>query len=72
MEKASERLLIIKTRASLVEPLFAKVKALHSYEVPEFIVLPITAGSPQYLSWLNAETAAAVKGGGDGGPSEAL
>jgi len=29
------------------------VKRLHSYDVPEFIGLPITAGSKKYLSWLD-------------------
>jgi periplasmic divalent cation tolerance protein len=30
----------------------AKVERLHSYDVPEFIALPIVAGSPKYLRWL--------------------
>jgi periplasmic divalent cation tolerance protein len=51
-----ERLLIIKTRAALFELLAARVKALHSYDVPEVIALPITAGSAEYLQWLAAET----------------
>jgi uncharacterized protein involved in tolerance to divalent cations len=34
-----------------------EVKRVHSYEVPEFIVLPIAAGSKEYLAWIGAGTA---------------
>jgi len=53
-----ERLLIIKTRGTLVPELEARVKALHSYTTPEVIALPISAGSQAYLRWLEAETVA--------------
>lgn len=54
IESANERQVIIKTTASRVRELEATIKALHPYEVPEFLVLPILAGSHQYLSWLSA------------------
>jgi periplasmic divalent cation tolerance protein len=52
VEKAREVLLLIKTTANLLAGLEREVKRLHSYENPEFIALPITAGSREYLSWL--------------------
>lgn len=56
LESAREHLLIIKTTAARLPQLEREVKRLHSYEVPEFIALPITAGSPEYLSWLSETT----------------
>jgi periplasmic divalent cation tolerance protein len=52
VEKAREFLLLIKTSARRLPALEAEVQRLHSYEVPEFIALPIVAGSPAYLRWL--------------------
>jgi periplasmic divalent cation tolerance protein len=52
IERADERQLLIKTTAAKVAALESRLKALHPYEVPEFLVLPITSGSPAYLSWL--------------------
>ena len=54
--EGGERLLIIKTRASLLDRLEARLKELHPYQVPEFIALPIVAGSRDYLGWLDAES----------------
>lgn len=53
VEKAEEHMLIMKSRLDLFERLSEKVKALHSYEVPEIIALPIIKGSKSYLEWLN-------------------
>jgi periplasmic divalent cation tolerance protein len=52
VERAREFLLLIKTSRSRLPALRAEVKRLHSYEVPEFIALPVAAGSPAYLRWL--------------------
>jgi|ERR1700674_777813 len=52
VEKAREILLLIKTTAHLLAGLEREVKRLHSYAIPEFIALPIAAGSREYLSWL--------------------
>ena len=52
VESARERLLLIKTSRKRLAKLQAAVKRLHSYEVHEFIALPIAAGSRAYLSWL--------------------
>lgn len=56
VDKASESLLIIKTRKTLVNKLIKSVLALHSYQVPEIIALPIIAGNKKYLEWINAST----------------
>jgi periplasmic divalent cation tolerance protein len=50
----SELLLLIKTQAARVAALRARLVHLHSYEVPEVIALPITAGSAPYLAWLDS------------------
>jgi periplasmic divalent cation tolerance protein len=53
VEKAREFLLLIKTSARRLPALQAEVQRLHSYDVPEFIALPIVAGSPKYMAWLS-------------------
>jgi len=45
--------LLIKTDLAHFETLSARIQAVHSYEVPEIIALPIAAGSSAYLSWLS-------------------
>ena len=55
---AAEVLLIVKTRRPLLDLLAARVRELHSYDVPELIVLPLVAGWPPYLAWIAAETTA--------------
>jgi periplasmic divalent cation tolerance protein len=52
VETARERLLLIKTSRKRLAKLHAAVERLHSYEVPEFIALPIVQGSRAYLNWL--------------------
>jgi periplasmic divalent cation tolerance protein len=52
VESARERLLIIKTSRKRLTKLQAAVERLHSYDVPEFIALPIVEGSSRYLAWL--------------------
>jgi periplasmic divalent cation tolerance protein len=53
----AEYLLLIKTRAALYESVAELIKQNHSYEVPEIISLPVTAGSAPYLGWIDAVTA---------------
>ena len=52
VESARERLLLIKTSRKRQLKLRAAVERLHSYDVPEFIAVPIAAGSRAYLSWI--------------------
>ncbi len=52
VETATEHLLLIKTARRLLPKVEAEVERLHSYDVPEFIALPIAMGSPSYLGWM--------------------
>jgi periplasmic divalent cation tolerance protein len=52
VERAREVLVIMKTSEARLQQLEREVKRVHSYEVPEFIVLPIVAGSKEYLQWI--------------------
>ena len=65
LRDGDEAMLWAKTRADLVERLTATVKALHSYDCPCVIALPITGGNPDYLAWIDAETAPASAGSGE-------
>lgn len=58
-----EAVLVLKSREALVEPLVARVKALHSYSVPCVVSLEIGAGNPDFLRWIGAETEAGGSGG---------
>ena len=52
VESAAEVLMVIKTHADLVPEVELTIASLHSYEVPEFLVLPVFGGSHAYLGWL--------------------
>ncbi len=56
IEHAAECLMIIKTPSDLFRPLLDRIKQLHSYDVPEIIALPILAGNPSYLKWIDEVT----------------
>ena len=56
IEKADELMLVVKTRAALLDELIALVKQNHPYTVPEIIAIPIISGNPDYLAWLEKET----------------
>ena len=49
---ADECLVVMKSRRDLFAQLAQQVKALHSYEVPEILALPIVEGSAEYLGWM--------------------
>jgi periplasmic divalent cation tolerance protein len=51
-----ELLLVIKSTAERFEEVRSRIRQLHSYQVPEVIALPITAGDPDYLGWLSQVT----------------
>ena len=53
----AEVAMFAKTRADLVDALVARVKALHSYDCPCIVALPIAAGNADFLDWIAAETA---------------
>jgi periplasmic divalent cation tolerance protein len=57
LQTESEFLLIVKTRAGLFEDhLLPTVQEIHPYKVPEIIGIPLCAGLPSYLEWINQET----------------
>ncbi len=56
-----EAVLIVKTQESLADAATARIKVLHSYEVPCVVVLPISGGNEAFLEWIEAETG---EGGG--------
>jgi periplasmic divalent cation tolerance protein len=47
--------LLIKSELDRFPELEAKIRDIHSYDVPEIIALPILAGSPPYLSWISEQ-----------------
>ncbi len=51
--RAREVLMMMKTTAGKLRELEREVKRMHSYDVPEFIVLPIIEGSREYLGWVD-------------------
>ncbi len=57
VQEDEEVLLLLKTTRDRFEALRARILALHPYDVPEVIALPVEAGSAAYLAWLGAETA---------------
>lgn len=56
VKREPECLLLIKTSADRYETLQKRLRALHPYEVPEIIALPIRRGDPDYLAWINENT----------------
>jgi periplasmic divalent cation tolerance protein len=56
IESATEWQCWMKTRQSKYPTLEKAIRKLHSYEVPEILAMPITAGSEKYLRWLGEET----------------
>ena len=57
VQDESEALLVLKTTRARFGALRARVLALHPYEVPEVLALPVEAGSAPYLAWIAGETA---------------
>jgi periplasmic divalent cation tolerance protein len=55
LDLATECLLIIKTKSSLLTDVVNMVKAAHGYELPEIIALPIIGGNEDYLKWIDDE-----------------
>lgn len=56
LRREPECLLIIKTSTDRFEDLRDRLRALHPYELPEIIALPISQGDPEYLAWLTGNT----------------
>jgi periplasmic divalent cation tolerance protein len=56
VEQETERQLIIKTTRDRTLALWDRVRELHPYEVPEFVVVPIVDGNDAYLRWIGEST----------------
>ena len=56
VETATELLLLIKTEAGCFERVRDAVKELHSYDLPECVMLEVAAGSSEYLKWIAENT----------------
>ncbi len=54
IEEGGEAVLIVKTRADLVDALKARIRAEHPYDCPCVAVLPVVGGDPGYLAWIAA------------------
>jgi len=53
LERAEEHTLLIKSVSSARDRLRRRIRELHSYEVPEILILPVAGGDPDYLSWVS-------------------
>ena len=56
VERETERQVIVKTTLPRVDALWQRVRELHPYEVPEFVVIPIVDGNQAYLQWIADST----------------
>jgi periplasmic divalent cation tolerance protein len=56
-QNEAEVLLLVKTRAALFEKAIARIKAVHSYSVPQIVALPFAAGFSGYFQWIDDVTA---------------
>jgi periplasmic divalent cation tolerance protein len=56
VERATEAVMLIKTRASLAHAVSDVVKELHSYDTPAILVMPLESVENSYFAWLMAET----------------
>jgi periplasmic divalent cation tolerance protein len=56
VERGEEAVMLIKTRASLAEPVRAAVKGSHPYDTPAILVMPIESVDETYFAWIMAST----------------
>lgn len=57
VEQDKEHQIVIKTTADRLVSLEARVRQLHRYELPEFLVIDPAAGAPAYLAWVRESVA---------------
>lgn len=56
IERCDEALMIIKSRSKVFDELAKSVRAIHSYQVPEIIAVPVQRGLTEYLAWIDQTT----------------
>lgn len=64
IEAEPERQVVIKTSNERIAALWDRIREMHPYDTPEFIVLPMSDGSDAYLRWIGESTAPRETGGG--------
>jgi len=52
LNEKNEVILLVKTRADLVDEIVARVRSLHCYECPSLVAVPVSGGNPDYLAWI--------------------
>ena len=57
LTETEEVAFVAKTTASQFEPLRARIRALHSYETPAILALPVAEGDADFLAWVRAQVA---------------
>lgn len=62
VRERTEAMLILKTSSEMVDEIVDRIRSLHSYECPSIVAVPVSAGNPDYLSWVGRETGG-VQGG---------
>jgi periplasmic divalent cation tolerance protein len=55
VQRDQEWLLVAKSTREVLDDLVRRVQALHSYDLPEVIALPVVGGSEAYLRWIDGE-----------------
>jgi periplasmic divalent cation tolerance protein len=56
VEREAERQIVIKTSGQRVDALWERLRDLHPYDMPEFVVIPIVDGNQAYLNWIGETT----------------
>jgi periplasmic divalent cation tolerance protein len=59
VEEEHETLLLIKSTTARLDALSARIKALHPYELPEVVAVPVSGGLAGYLEWVRSSVAGA-------------
>lgn len=62
-----EALAVVKTTRPALDSLRERIQELHPYDVPEFLVLPVEAGSAAYLGWIDDSVATGPQSRGTDG-----
>ena len=57
LEESQEVIMIAKTRKTLMPKLIEIVNSIHSYDCPCILELPVQSGNPDFLSWIESQTA---------------
>ncbi|MEM2868961.1 MAG: divalent-cation tolerance protein CutA [Thermoplasmata archaeon] len=61
VEEGGEVAVVLKSRTELLRRLVARIRELHSYELPCVVAVPIMGGNPAFLRWIKEETGSAAK-----------